>query len=216
MDHTQRRDFAPTDVAARLEPPVQEAVARRIWENYFHEVQRQARPLPKAQQRELILELYGHLQASMASGTVEREAERVLDALDKLGSPSEYVKPLVADRMLEEAAHSFNPITIAKGLGLSVFRGAAYAFAAVGFFVGYLMSFALMGVALLKPFFPDEVGAYTHPGGLSVGFISESMHAQAVEHLGFAIIPVGLILGGVLYMGLTKLLRLLKSQRNAL
>lgn len=200
-------------MAARLEPPVQDAVARRIWENYFHEVRRQARPLPKAQQRELILELYGHLQASMASATVEREAERVLDALDKLGSPSEYVKPLVADRMLEQAAHSFNPVTIAKGLGLSLFRGVAYTFSALGFFVGYLVSFTLIAIALAKPFFPDAIGAYTHPGGLSIGFLSDSLKGQAVEHLGYAIIPIGLLLGSVLYVGLTKLLRLLKSRR---
>lgn len=215
MDNAERSDSAPTDMAEHLEPPVADAVARRIWENYFRDVRRLIRPLPKAQQRELIVEIYGHVQASMAVGGAEREAERVLDAFDKLGRPTEYIRPIVADRMLEQAADSLNPLTIAKGLGLSLFRGVAYTVAAFGFLVGYLTVLVLTLIAFAKPFFPDQVGAYTHPGGFSIGFLPDGVSGQAVEHLGYALIPICLLAAGALYIGLTKLLRLLKSRRKS-
>ena len=84
-----------------------------------------------------------------------------------------------------------------------------------GFFVffallaGYWVAASLFIAAMVKPFAPDRVGLLRLPGGgmsLHLGFIARPP-AGSAERLGFRIVPLGLLAGGLVYGVTVRLVR---------
>lgn len=192
-------------------PPLEDGAARRIWNGYFRRVEQMLQPLGEEQKRELMLELESHLRESIRQDASGREVERVLNGIDRLGEPEQFLRPLVADRLLKEGRRTYNPLAIGKGLGLALSRGLRWAALSILFAGGYLCSFLLILMALLKPVFPRHVGYFTYAsGGWGFGFLANVQ--GATEHLGYGMIPLALGTGLLLYAALTKGLIVLRGQ----
>jgi uncharacterized membrane protein len=84
--------------------------------------------LPPKDQQEVLLELNSHIYEGLKHKTQQSEIDRLLDILEKLGEPEEVLKPLVADKKIEQATSTFNPIHLAKALFLNISNGVSYVF----------------------------------------------------------------------------------------
>ncbi len=185
-------------------------LAQKIWIQYFRRVKRFSKSINFKLQEELKLEIQGHLYESFNRETGESEAETLLNAIDKIGDPEEYIKPMVAERLLIDASQTFNPKMIAQGLYYHIWGSVKNFLSSLIFFFGYSIVLTLGLLTILKIILPQYVGIFLYNnGGHSIGFDANSVNATEV--LGYWFIPIGIFLTVILYMGLTRLLKVLKK-----
>ena len=186
-----------------------DTVAIKIWHQYFRRVKRCAKPLKSNQQEELILEIQDHLLESFKQETGDKEAEKLLNAIDKLGDPEEYLRPMIADRLLSSASSTLNPKTVFKGLYYDLFGNIKSFLLSLAFSLGYLTAFVFAVLSILKIFFPDNIGFFVgQNGSILIGIIGgESLKTDI---LGFWDIPLGLLVSLIIYLVLTRNLKVIK------
>ncbi len=187
-------------------------VAAKIWAQYFRRLERLIRALDETQRRELEIEIKGHLMESFQSQTSGSEAERLLNAIERLGEPESYIKPMLAERLLSSASKSLRPIYVLKGLYYHFVGGVRKVFAGGLFVLGYILIFILAASGVLKIFFPRHVGLFLYEKGGFLFGMTLNPERVRTEVLGYWIIPICLGLAFVLYIGLTKLLKVLKKK----
>lgn len=193
-------------------PAFRTDAARHAWNGYFAEVDRLLRRAGD-DAAELRADLAAHLADSFAAGDpATPEATRLDDSIRRLGRPAEYLRPLIADELLDRGTRSFNPVPLARGLYYSIGHGAARTMAALGFGLGYLLLAAFAAMVLLKPLWGDHVGLFRRPDGtVSFGIVADP--AGARELLGFWIVPIALAVAALLYVVLTRALRAVRVRR---
>ena len=192
-------------------PSFADPAARRRWDGYFDDVDRLL-ARAGADATELRGDLEAHVADSMAAGAEGSELERLDAALRRLGKPTDYLRPLLADQLIERGTRTYNPGTIARGLSQSILAGSGRAAIALGFGLGYLLLAIFAAMAILKPLWGDHVGVFRQADGtISAGIVSHVDGAQ--ELLGWWSIPLALLLAAVLYIGLTRGLRALRHRR---
>jgi len=197
-----------------VQVPFQDKITIKIWDQFFKNLDRKMKALRPDQKKELKLEIQDHLLASFQMEKAKDEAERLLNAIDLLGDPEEFIRPLLADKLLTRAAKTLSPKAAFKGLYYHIFGGVKGLVLSFFFGIGYVIVFILAVMALLKPFFPKNVGVLIQEeGGLVVGILANSKNVK-IDVFGYWIIPLGLILAVILYIALTKLLRLLRIKHN--
>lgn len=189
----------------------------RIYKDYINRVKNSVRILDKDNQQEILLEINSHIYESITdtdSSKSKGEVEHLLDVLEMLGSPEIFLKSLVAEKKLEEATKTFNPIKIAKALLLNIGNGFSY----IVFTFLYIFLFGFLFLVIAKIINPENVGLFYRPNHVFIlGHYSNSegiSYAQ-YEKLGNWFIPAMLLLSAVLYILLTlllKLKRILKSK----
>ena len=185
-----------------IEHNLQEKISIRIWENYFKRVKRVLKPAPLKQREEILLELQGHLIESIRNDTSVNEADKVLNAIEKLGDPDEFLRPIVADKLFSDASKTLNPKNIILGLGFNFYSNIKRAFVAFLFSLGYIACVVFALMAVLKVFFPKHVGLLrSKTGSITLGF---DLSKGNTDILGYWIIPVCLIISILLYIILTK------------
>ena len=105
---------------------------------------------------------------------------------------------------------TFNPKMIAQGLYYHIWGSVKNFLSSLIFFFGYSIVLTLGLLTILKIILPQYVGIFFHKnGGHSIGFDANSVNATEV--LGYWFIPIGIFLTIILYMGLTRLLKVLKK-----
>jgi len=120
------------------------------------------------------------------------------------------LKPLIADKKLEEATRTFNPIHLFKALALNISNGISYLI----FGILYLSLFGFVFLIYAKFNNPDEVGLFMKNdsfivlGKLSKGYLQ---NPNISEVLGNWFIPVMLISIILSYLLITLLLKLKRS-----
>lgn len=194
-----------------MTPAFTDPAARLRWDAYFAEV---GRLLARAgaDTDELRSDLEAHVADSMAAGSADSELGRRDLALSRLGQPSDYLRPLIADQLIERGTRSYSPSTIARGLSHSVLAGSRRTAIALGFGLGYLLLAIFAGMAILNPLWGEHVGLFRNADGtVSAGIVARSAGSQ--ELLGWWSIPIALLLTGLLYIGLTKGLRVLRHRQ---
>ncbi|HWW38569.1 HAAS signaling domain-containing protein [Pedobacter sp.] len=174
----------------------------RIYQEYLDRIQRATKSLSKEDQLEIMMELNSHIYENFSQKRSDNEIEQLLDILQKLGSPEEVLKPLVADKKLTQATRTFNPIHIFKALILNIGNGLSY----IIFFLLYLCLFAFIFLIGAKTFMPDRVGLFYKKG--STFILGMSSNYPGHEILGNWFIPVMIVLTIVLYLLLTFLLKI--------
>lgn len=185
--------------------------ARRRWVAYFDDVDRLLSRVG-ADAAELRSDLEMHVTDSMAAASNGGELERLDAALSSLGQPNDYLHPLMADELIDRGTLTYNPITIARGLYSSVLAGSRRTAIALGFGLGYLLLGVFAAMAILKPFWFQNVGVFRNSDGtISAGIVAQSEGAR--ELLGLWSIPITLVLAALLYIALTKGLRTLRYRR---
>ena len=218
MSEESRRHTSQADAAASTSPPdfdgptFDDELSARLWEQYVERIEAKLDPLRPAARQEIVQELKTHLLDSIRHDDADEESARVLNATDKLGRPEEYLAPIVTDRMIEEGSNTYNPRWIMKGLGRTLTQGVKKTAQGLLFGIGYLFALVVFSLGLLKPFFPQHVGLFYDPveetNRFAFGFLGQT--DGMTEVLGYWMIPLCLVLGILLYAGLTKMLVLLR------
>ena len=194
-----------------MTPAFADPAARLRWDGYFAEVSRLL-ARAGADAAELRGELEAHVADSMTAAPGGSELERLDLALSRLGRPADYLRPLVADQLIERGTRSYSPVTIARGLSHSVLAGSRRTVIALSFGLGYMLLAIFAGMAILKPLWREHVGVFRNVDGtVSAGIVARADGAQ--ELLGWWSMPIALLLAALLYVALTKGLRALRHRR---
>ena len=192
-------------------PPFADPAARHRWDDYFGEVD-DLLSHAGADAVELRDDLEAHVADSMAASPDGSELERLDAALSRLGRPIDYLRPLLADELIERGTRTYSPITIARGISCAVMAGSARAAIALIFGIGYLSLAVFTTMAVLKPLWGEHVGVFRNADGtISAGIVART--AGARELLGWWSIPIALLLAALLYVMLTKGLRAVRHRR---
>ena len=186
--------------------------AQKIYENYLKQIQSATKKLSKEDQTDILMELNSHIFESISKiNSEENEVKTLLELFDKIGIPSEILKPLIAERKLNQATKTFNPIHIFQALILNFSYGIIYFI----FFILYLFLFSFVVLIFAKMFYPDNVGFYYKRGEIfQYGGFLQDKNIQQYEILGIWFIPVTILLGVLFYFLISLLLKLKKSLRK--
>ncbi|NIJ47672.1 DUF1700 domain-containing protein [Rhizomicrobium electricum] len=156
---------------------------------YLATLERALRSLPAEERASIIAEIRSHIEDSMAAS-----GKPIEDVLDSLGDPLELASAYLDQRKLEDAvvrsAHGTLLIAILEQAGRSLVA------ALLGFFAlfFYLCMVAFAAMAVLKPIIPQLVGLWWGPHIFAFAIL-EKAPTGGQELLGYAIIPVAIVLG---------------------
>lgn len=183
--------------------------AKKIYEGYLRQIQSATKTLSKADQNDILMELNSHIYESLnQSGDHRDEVKNLTNTLSKIGIPNEVLKPLIAEKKLNQATKTFNPVHIFQALILNFSYGIIY----FVFFILYLFLFSFVALIFGKIFFPDHVGFYYKRGEIiQYGGFLTNKNIQQYEILGNWFIPTTIVLGMTFYFLITLLLKLKKS-----
>lgn len=170
-------------------------------ERYLRELERSLATLPPAERAEIVAEIRSHL--------LDRP-EAARDPAAALGPAPEYAASFLQARMLSDA--------LARGsswaLGRALVAGAGrlvwwYVVAVLA--LGHAYGALLVLLAALKPLFPQAIGLFVGRRQFILGAFSGEPPAGAHEVLGWTIVPVFLVAGGLVlwlsHLGLRALVR---------
>lgn len=190
-----------------FEPKFKDRTTQRIWDNYFKKIRKGLNKVPFKISDELILELKSHLYESFEEDKEQSESNRMLNAIERFGDPDEFLKPIIADKLLTDASKSFNPKSIFLGIYYNLYGGITRFLLAIVLWAGYLTAFFLSALAVLKIFFPQRTGLfYSNKGVYYLGFMDSG---AGKDVLSYYFIPIALLISAALFWSLTKLLRLI-------
>ncbi|WP_374172384.1 hypothetical protein [Flavobacterium tructae] len=197
----------------------EQKASQRIYNNYMKRIKKTTASLPKIDQDDIYMEFNSHIFETIQHRNGTNELDALLDSIEKLGSPEEVLKPLIADKKLEQATKTFNPVHVFKALALNITNGISYIF----FSILYLFLFGFVFLIFAKILNPTQVGLYMQKESFSVfvlGIMSpeDQIKNHAHEALGHWFIPFLLLLTLLSYFIITLLLKLKNSinQKTAL
>lgn len=180
--------------------------AADCWTAYFVEVDSLVRLIgPKA--AELRADLESHLLDSFAAQPDEwTELDRLRAAIRRLGAPEEYLRPLVADGLIQGRGRWADPAALIRGLYHASRLGAAKMIVGITFGAAYLVIWSVFVLGLLWPFWRNRIGLFQWPDG-TIAFGLSERTATATNLLGGWTMPM-MVLGGLCaHLLLTWLLR---------
>lgn len=180
--------------------------SKRVYDNYMKRIKRTVKSLSSQDQQEILMEFNSHIYEGLLHKTQSNEIDRLLDVIEKLGEPEDVLKPLVADKKLEQATRTFNPVHLFKALVLNLTNGISYLF----FFILYLCLFGFVFLIYAKATNPQEVGLYFENNSfLVLGKMNpEYLNNPGInEVLGNWFIPVMIFSIVLFYLLLTLLLK---------
>lgn len=182
--------------------------SKRVYNDYMKRVKKATNSLSKQNQDDVYMEFNSHIFEAIQHKNGVNEIDLLLDILEKLGIPEEVLKPLVADKKLEQATRTFNPIHIFKALVLNFTNGITY----VIFFFLYLLLFGFVFLIFAKITNPSEVGLfYKGDSFMVLGKAGNTNQPGVKELLGNWFIPVMVISTAVFYALITFLLKFKKA-----
>ena len=190
----------------------EQKASQRIYNDYMKRVRKATASLSKMNQDDIYMEFNSHIFEAIQHRNNTNELDSLLDIIEKLGFPEEVLKPLIADKKLEQATRTFNPIHVFKALILNFTNGVSYIF----FFVLYLFLFGFVFLIFAKIFNPNLVGLHIKsesPSVFVLGIMNPESKTQYGTHevLGNWFIPVMLLAIVVFYFLITLLLKFKKS-----
>ncbi len=182
--------------------------AQRVYDNYFNSLRNVLKPILDSDRQEVLMEFNSHIYEHLQNNKFKKEIDVLLNAIDKLGSPEEVLKPLIADKLLEKATKSFNPFQILKALLLNITNGVSY----IIFFLLYL-SLGSFVFFIFAKLFNSNVGMYFKDGKfIALGLVKGNSDYQEV--LGYWFIPVMIIFTIILYVFITLMLKAKRILNN--
>ncbi|UCE22747.1 MAG: hypothetical protein JSV46_11220 [Candidatus Aminicenantes bacterium] len=188
-------------------------ITKKIWDQYDQRLQHILRRTDKEEKKELLLEIKSHLLESFKQDPAESEEEKLLNAIDRLGEPEIFLRPLIADRYMTRASRTLSPKDVARGLYFSLFTGFKKAVISFLLGLGYILAFIFAVMAVLKPFLPNNVGVLLfNDGSITAGMAFNSSGVKT-DYFGYWIIPISAALAVLIYIGLTKYLRKVRRSR---
>lgn len=185
--------------------------SQRIYNDYMKRILKATNSLSKEDKQDVYMEFNSHIFEAFQHKNEANEIDVLLDIIEKLGVPEEVLKPLLADKQLEKATKTFNPIDVFKALLLNLTNGFSYVF----FFVLYLFLFVFVFLIFAKLKNPAEVGFwYKDSTSFVFGLSNKLNQIGQTELLGNAFIPVMITCIILFYILITLLLKFKKSINN--
>ncbi|WP_264523548.1 DUF1700 domain-containing protein [Flavobacterium sp. N502536] len=190
----------------------EQKASQRVYNSYMKRIKKTTASLPKIDQDDIYMEFNSHIFEAIQHRNGTNELDSLLDSIEKLGSPEEVLKPLIADKKLEQATKTFNPVHVFKALALNITNGISYIF----FSILYLFLFGFVFLIFAKILNPSQVGLHINKDSISVftlGIMNpeDQIKYHTYEALGNWFIPVMLVSTVLSYLLITLLLKLKKS-----
>jgi hypothetical protein len=185
-----------------------------LWESYSEQLKSILKKVKSVYKNDIITEIQSHILDGFNEIEIKDETGRLKKAMENLGDPSDFLMPLIAEKYLTDASTNYKPMLIVKGLFYYIKSGFRQFLKGMIYVTGYAFVVGFALVAVLKIIQPDRVGFFISKAGtINIGFVDDISKVDR-ELLGYWIIPLALTIAIVLYYALSKLLRLLKSNRN--
>ncbi|MCD0475872.1 DUF1700 domain-containing protein [Flavobacterium sp. EDS] len=182
--------------------------SKRVYNDYMKRILKVTDVLSKDDKQDIYMEFNSHIFEALQHKNGLNEIDVLLDVIEKLGIPEEVLKPLIADKKLEQATKTFNPIHVFRALLLNITNGFSY----IIFFVLYLLLFVFVFLIFAKINNPTEVGFWYKNGSSFVLGLSNKANQNGIpETLGNAFIPVMIASILLFYFLITLLLKFKKS-----
>ncbi|MDI5950364.1 hypothetical protein QLS91_11645 [Flavobacterium sp. LB2P84] len=182
--------------------------SKRVYNDYMKRIIKVTDSLSKRDQNDVYMEFNSHIFEAIQHKNGADEIDVLLNILEKLGIPEEVLKPLIADKKLEQATRTFNPIHILKALALNFTNGLSY----IVFFFLYILLFGFVFLIPAKIIYPSEIGMFYRENSLLFfGWSNKANQNGVTELLGNWFIPVMLTSIFLFYVFTTFLLKLKKT-----
>ena len=194
--------------------PINSNTARKVWDNFDRELMHKLKILPEHERRDIRLEILSHLYESANSSDKNQSEEvKLINAIEKLGTPEEYLEPLISDILLYQKTVKGYPIAVLRGLIQSAQKGLLHALATIVLGMGYFWVITIFIMSVMHIGNPD-VGIWLH----SSGSISLSFGAQpdAIQWMTGWFSLIGILTSSFAYWLLSKLLGLIIAKTNVL
>ena len=174
-------------------------------EDYFSQLETKMSDLPAVDRREFTRELRAHVLDRLEQVAVATEAD-CRAVLKALGTPDEIARQYRLERIMSRSAWTTSPLSVLRTLLRWMVTGVQGYTVFMVAFTGYAFAASFYLSALLKPFFPHNVGFLVGRDELSMGVLRAS-HGVAVLDAYF--IPIAIILGYLFTVWTTVLIRVL-------
>ena len=187
-----------------------QSASQRVYDGYMRRITKALSVLPKSDRQDVLMEFNSHIFEGTQNNQQDNEIDTLLDILDKLGTPEEVLKPLIADKKLEQATKTFNPVHIFKALVLNITNSTSY----IIFFILYLCLFGFLFIVYAKITHPSEVGLFFDNNTfIALGKINPEYinNTTTREVLGGWFIPVIILAILLSYILITLLLKLKRT-----
>lgn len=182
-------------------------------QGYVGRLRRALGTLQPAEVDDIVLEIRGHI-AECVEGSTDPAAStrRVLAAL---GDPEELAARYQTETVLARGRASESPLAVLQAAQRWAMEGLLGLVMFLVGIAGYGAALCLMAAAVLKPLFPRHVGLWWNPPETVVLGVAAGPPDPQLELLGWWIVPLGLLAGCLLWIGMTRLLRsLLRRYRG--
>ena len=188
------------------------AATNPMVESYFSELDSKLTDLPQAPRRDFLLELRAHVMDRLEQlATVSGDDCRTV--LKALGTPEEIARQYRMELLLKRPSWKISPITVLRtALRWTVAGVQGYLVFLVAL-IGYMFAASLYLTALLKPFFPDNVGMYVSDKGINLASFPVQ-HGHDI--MGNYYVAFAVFMGYLFTFGTTLLIRLLVRRLGAL
>ncbi len=144
--------------------PIKTGVAQKVWQNFDRELIYKLRPLPKAEQQDIRLEILSHLYDSALNDNADSEEIRLINAIARLGDPDDYLQPLVAEILLMQKAIKGHPLAITKSLFINAQKGLINALLTLLLGIGYFWIVMIFLMAVMH-FGDADIGLWFYDSG---------------------------------------------------
>jgi uncharacterized membrane protein len=150
--------------------PIENEITQKLWKNFERELAHKLKPLPKEEREDIRLEILSHLYESASNGTGESEEVRLINAIERLGDPDDYLTPLVADILLQQKTKKGYPFAILESVLVTSSRGLLHMLIIMVLGFAYFHTMMIFVMAIMHIGNPD-VGLWLYDsGGYALSF----------------------------------------------
>lgn len=181
--------------------------AQKIYDRYINSVERKISILSEKDREDILMEFNSHIYEGLVENEDIEEVDYILEVTESLGSPEKVLQSVIAEKKLNEATKTFNPVHVATAIFLNLKNGFIYIFFAILYLCLFLFTFLIYS----KIRFPDQTGLFFSDNKFVVlGRLTTTEPVQEV--LGSWFIPVMILVTLVLYVLITLLLRIKRKR----
>ena len=177
--------------------------AQRIYDNYMMSIKKNISILSEEDKLDMLMEINSHIYEAVQGESNEDEVMNILNITENLGSPEEFLAPVIAEKKIIQASKTFNPRHVRQALKLNFSNGFFYAILSLLYLL--LSVFGLLiAVKIVKP---SNTGLFYHEDSFKAfGYVSDSEGMN--EILGYWFIPLAILSAITFYILITLLFRL--------